>query len=93
MIDKKWKWLAKDADGVIYLYQRRPRIIGVTWSDSKDLTCSPESILWADIPFQWKDSLHEILHHEDGKIEFRKARPELKVDDPVLVKNNEGSQW
>ena len=92
MIDKKWKWVAKDADDGIYLFQRRPIIIGTKWSDAKEASYYVDSDLWT-LHSAWKDSLHEIIHHEDGKIEFRKARPELKVDDPVLVREDPNDDW
>lgn len=95
MIDKKWKWVAKDEDGSIWAYVERPFV-------GKDLHwhldhCGDEdvesfSILKIDTA-DWKDSLHEIIHHEDGKIEFRKARPELKVDDPVFVRDSDRNEW
>lgn len=90
MIDKKWKWVARDEDGRTFVFTKRPIAVGPAWG------CSPAFLAVTDLfnlKDDWEESLHEIIHHEDGKIEFRKARPELKVDDPVFVRDRDGEGW
>ena len=91
MIDKKWMWVARDKNGGVYVFSSRP----VVSDDRPVWRCEAGDFVRCDSLFSdqgdWKDSLHEIIHHEDGKIEFRKALPELKVDDPVLVLTDTGS--
>ena len=92
MIDKKWKWVAKDSSSAIYVFTAKPVLLDYheEWKPGGECeSCSRVLVINGN----WKDSLHEIIHHEDGKIEFRKARPELKVDDPVLVRSNVAHGW
>ena len=94
MIDKKWKWVAKDKNGAVYVFTQRPKIeVGrISWTTPGEGGYEPSGPIFI-LDDDWKESLHEIIHHEDGKIEFRKVRPELKVDDPVLVKLRRSTQW
>lgn len=96
MIDKKWKWVAKGKHAAsMFIFKIKPDMSGengptsACYKDWKELSTTVFPLIEGD----WKDSLHEIIHHEDGKIEFRKARPELKVDDPVLVRSNVEHGW
>ena len=92
MIDKKWKWVAKDSSSAIYVFTAKPVLLDYheEWKPGGECeSCSRVLVINGN----WKESLHEIIHHEDGKIEFRKVRPELKVDDPVLVKLRIADRW
>ena len=93
MINKKWKWVAVDEGGYIYVFTNRPPMS----KDRPVWMCAIGDCVRCDDFFSyegdWKGSLHEIIHHEDGKIEFRKALPELKVDDPVFVRDFQDEDW
>lgn len=96
MIDKKWKWVAKDENNQTYLFIERPVLTKdnalLVWKTQHSNNWHPcnEIISLQD---NFVDSLYEIIHHADGKIEFRKARPDLNVDDPVLVRVSENDEW
>lgn len=92
MIDKKWKWVAKDDSAQVFVFSVHPKMLEHRWASSQGTDTILKTKMLV-IEGNWQDSLHEIIHHEDGKIEFRKARPELKVDAPVWVRDTPTDNW
>ena len=90
-IDKKWKWIAKDEDGKVCAYENIiPKMSKQEWH-GPDVIFLPIHIVGLNnIP--WKQSLHEIHHTEDG-ITLTPWRPNLIVDDPVMVRSCEEYSW
>ena len=93
-IDKKWKWIAKDEDGKVYVYSRMPQKQEVVWMLNSVLGGHFRTSLYPidlnNIP--WDQSLHEICHTEDG-IVLTPYRPDFAIDDPVMVRNNKEWKW
>ena len=93
--DRRWKWLVKDEDGRVYMYEGIPVKKEHTWKREKDfvvyrMVASVYPIELNSIP--WDQSLHEIQHTDDGLI-LMPWRPSFIVDGPVMVRNNEKSSW
>lgn len=89
-IDKKWKWIAKDENGKVYVYENIPKMSEREWH-GPDVIFLPIHIVGLNnIP--WKQSLHEIHHTEDGII-LTPFLSGLIVDDPVMVRNHKNDQW
>lgn len=93
-IDIRWKWMAKDDNGVVYVYEDIPVKREHTWEREK---ISEAYRLASIYPIElnsipWDQSLHEIWHTEDGLI-LMPWRPNLVVDDPVMVRNCENEKW
>ena len=95
-LDKKWKWYAvDDADSdEVYVYTVRPKYFDITGRWDFDSRAGGQS-MWVNTELlkvpdirPGSDSLHEIL--EDGTLV---KRPNLKVDDRVLVRGNCGTVW
>ena len=90
-IDKKWKWMAKDDDGRVYVYENVPKMSEQDWYDTASvLQCVIHIIELSNIP--WDQSLHEIQHTDDGLI-LMPWRLSFIVDDPVMVRNHKNEQW
>ena len=93
--DRRWKWLVKDEDGRVYVYEGIPVKKEHTWKREKDfvvyrMVASVYPIELNSIP--WDQSLHEIQHTDDGLI-LMPWRPSFIVDDPVMVRNCENNKW
>lgn len=66
MIDKKWKWVAKNEDNKVYIFERKPKMSEQDWY----AICAFRLVIYPtelnDIP--WDQSLHEIHYTDDGII-------------------------
>ena len=65
-LDNKWKWIARDGDGTLWIYEERPEVFEdtQTWDDLKDSCVCLENNLFHFI--QWED---ESLYSIDELIE------------------------
>ena len=93
-IDKKWKWVAKDENGLVYAYSGMPQKKEISWirKSAHEWHCSVSLYPTELNSIPWDQSLHEIRHTEDG-ITFIPWRPSFIVDDPVMVRNHNNEQW
>ena len=91
-IDKKWKWIARDADGKIFVYERTPTIVDDGWGTEQGGFSSIKMFPLAMENIPWDQSLHEIQHTDDSLI-LIPWRPSFIVDDPVMVRNCENNKW
>ena len=90
-IDKKWKWMAKDETGAMYMYEDIPKMRKQDWYYQDGAAFLTIHIVGlSNIP--WDQSLHEIRHTDDGLI-LMPWRPSFIVDDPVMVRNCEKCSW
>ena len=89
-IADKWKWIAKDEDGAELWFPDKPILEGCCWIRSAGSVAYCGGIMQIPDLGHWLDSLHEIL--PDGTLKKHVERPELKVDDRVLVKYLNG-KW
>ena len=91
-IRSDWKWIAKDENGEIYLYSFKPEILAdnrwiISKTDGSYLRVTSIFDLQDLIELPWRDSLHQII---DGElVKFH----DLKVDDKILVRDNEYQEW
>lgn len=94
MIDKKWKWIAKDADGTVCVYTKVPTIVDdeSEWSATEGGCSSIKMYPLVMETMPWNQSLHEI-QHTDGGLILMPWRPGFIVDDPVMVRNCEKCSW
>jgi hypothetical protein len=83
-------WVAEDKDGERYFYSNKPpqpRKGCTGWA-----TCAEDYIVEVprniDLGPDWKLSLRQVINNK-----VQEPRPELKIDDPVLVKDSEGEPW
>ena len=90
-LDPKWKWLAKDADGKVYVFSVIPTTLVTTWA-VEGSGLSIFAPLQLNESLCWEDSLYEIIHTEDG-FKLIKPRPDLKIDDPVMVRVGDNKGW
>ena len=90
-IDKKWKWIAKDEDGRVYVYENMPKMSEQGWYGTSAALPCVRIIGLSNI--HWDQSLHEIRHTVDGIILIPSWKPSFIVDDPVMVKNFDDEQW
>ena len=87
-IDKKWKWIAKDGDGRVYVFDNIPKMSEQDWYGPAAVALPSIHIIGlSNIP--WDQSLHEIQHTDDGLI-LMPWRPRFIVDAPVMVRDNKG---
>ena len=84
-IDKKWKWIAKDEVGLVYVYENIPIKKEYTWERAKGSGAYNLAPVYPielnSIP--WGQSLYEIRHTEDGII-LTPFLSDLIIDDPVV---------
>lgn len=75
ILDKKWKYIAKDSDDNTWIFSDKP----VFKPDHKRWAAdSGETFNIGDnhlTDFTPEDSLHEIIHHKDSSISFKKVKP------------------
>lgn len=93
MLDKKYKYVAMDGDGYCKFFEVKPK-------PHEDVACWYSTDY--DVPLimgvfnlgnDWKESLREIIHNDDGSVYLRKPRHDFKVDDKVLVKAACDTKW
>jgi hypothetical protein len=79
-------WVAEDKNGKQYFYREKP-----IKSRNRSFMCiGPVMELQSrlDLGTDWAQSLHQVI---DNKVQ--EPRPELKIDDPVLVRDNDCEAW
>lgn len=87
-INKKWKYIAKNADGYWILHTSKAKYNNCCWDSIGELYVIND--IFTNFPeCKSEDSLHEIL--PDGTL--RKVVPDLPKDTPVLVRNTTNSDW
>ena len=84
----KMRYASSDPFGYWFAYERFPDKRADGWEHEGD---------FFEFNFQmptmdWEDSLHEIIHTEDG-FQLVKPRPDLKIDDPVMVRLDDNEKW
>lgn len=99
-VDKKWKYVANDCIGSQLLYEELPVRLKEGF-----FTKTRKGMFSIVTPFEptlfsfalgpdWQESLHEIIHHDDG-IELVKVKqlPNFEVDTLLLVWNSESDKF
>ena len=89
-IDNKHNWIAEDRNGFQYFYHDKPYLEYEQWHYRTG---------WAkimgikfDLGNDYKKSLHKI-NHETGEFEKYIEKPDLKVDDRILVRDSNSGYW
>lgn len=62
-----FKWVAKDANGNIFLYTKKPVISDSSWifeGENHEIAIQTNSDVVQDLNMHWKKSLHEIVYGE-----------------------------
>jgi hypothetical protein len=78
-------WVAEDENRKQYFYSEKPKEI-----DCSFMNMGPVMELQSrlDLGSDWRKSLRRVINNK-----VQEPRPELKIDDPVLVKDSEGEPW
>jgi hypothetical protein len=79
-------WIAEDEDGEQYFYCLKPEESDGCFARGGLVVIRIKSRL--NLGPDWKLSLRQVI---DNKVQ--EPRPELKIDDPVLVRDNDCEAW
>ena len=91
-IDKKWHYVAKDLNGLVFVYTSKPYISGNAGWMYSDGSYQLIPGTFHDIQdVDWKQSLRKI-NHETGELEVIINLPKLKVDTKVIVRHRLGDK-
>lgn len=87
-LDPRWKWIANDEDGKVFVFNVKPRTIKGTqrWICDRGAAIDVTDIISNDLG-PCEQSLHQIINDELVKYH------ELKVDDKVMVRDFLADPW
>lgn len=90
----KYKYIAKDCNGSVFMHTSKPHIINVSWWRTTDLGSVRvddifDTSFLRNIPY--RDSLHRIT--DTGEFVKVLNLPDLPIDTKVYVRSREANEW